>query len=277
VRTLLTVLVVASATLPACSRAREYELRGQILVVDRSRHEITIKHDDIRGFMPGMTMPFKVRDNRLMDGRDAGDLVKATLVVRNDSVYLSAIEKTGHAAVTDPPPPPRVDLLEPGQRVPDVRLVDESGSARSLSDWKGRVLAVTFVYTRCPMPDFCPRMDQHFREVQRRLLADPVLRDRAALLTVSFDPAFDTPPILAAHARQAGADPAVWHFVTGERNAIAAFAGGFGVAIMGEEPSAEITHSLRTAVIGSDGSLVSVFRGNEWTPADLLDALRRAH
>ncbi len=268
---------MASATLPACSRAREYELRGQILLVDRTRHEITIKHGDIRGFMPGMTMAFKVRDDRLMDGREAGDLVKATLVVHDDSVYLSAVEKTGHATVTDPPPPPRVDLLEPGQPVPDVRLVDESGRARSLSDWKGRVVAVTFVYTRCPLPDFCPRMDQHFREVQRQLLADSTLHDRVALLTVSFDPAFDTPPVLAAHARQAGANPAVWHFATGEPHAIAAFAGGFGVAIMGEEPGAEITHSLRTAVIGSDGSLVSVFRGNEWTPADLLDALRRTH
>jgi protein SCO1/2 len=94
---------------------------------------------------------------------------------------------------------------------------------------------------------------------------------------VSFDPAFDTPAILAAHARQAGADPAVWHFVTGEREAIAAFAGGFGVSIMGEGSSAEITHSLRTAVIASDGSLVTVLRGNEWTPSGLLDALRRAH
>ena len=200
-RTLLTLLVVASATLPACSRARQYELRGQILLVDRNRQEITIKHDDIHGFMPGMMMPFKVRDIRLMDGREVGDLVKATLVVRGDSGYLSAVEKTGHAAVTDPPPPPRVDLLEPGQRVPDVRLVDESGRARSLSDWKGRVLAVTFVYTRCPLPDFCPRMDQHFREVQRQLLADPSLRGRAALLTVSFDPAFDTPANAAMASR----------------------------------------------------------------------------
>lgn len=261
----------------ACARAHEYELRGQILAVDRGGQELTIQHEDIRGFMPGMTMSFKVRDARLLEGQEAGDLVKATLVVEDAVAYLSSIARTGHADLTAPPPP-RVDVLEPGQPVPDVRLTDEAGRTRTLSDRRGRIVAVTFTYTRCPMPDFCPRMDQHFKRVQGEILADPGMRDRIALLSVSFDPAFDTPQVLAAHAQQVGADPRVWHFLTGERDAIAAFASRFGISSIREgSNTADITHNLRTAVIASDGTLLTIFNGNDWTPADLMHALRQAH
>lgn len=277
-RTILTLFVIGCATAVACSRAREYELRGQVLAVDRERQEITIRHEDIRGFMPGMTMPFKVRDPGLLDGREPGDLVKATLVVKDANAYLSALERTGHAEVVVPAPTPRVNLLEPGQRVPDVRVIDETGTAHPLSAWRGRVLAVTFTYTRCPLPDFCPRMDRHFHAVQGELLADPAMRDRVALLSFSFDPAFDTPQVLAAHAKRLQADPRVWHFVTGEQEEIAAFAARFGISVIRDRSNAaDITHNLRTAVIASDGTLVTIFTGNEWTPADLMTALRQAH
>lgn len=277
VRTILTLLVVACAAASACSRTRQYELRGQILAVDRERQEITIKHDDIPGFMPGMTMPFKVKDPRLLEGRQAGDLVTAILVVEDATGYLSAVERTGHAALTAPPPAPRVEILEPGQPVPDVRLIDHTGTARPLSSWRGRVLAVTFIYTRCPLPDFCPLMDRHFKAVQDQVLADPAMRERVALLSISFDPGFDTPQVLAAHAARSGADARVWQFLTGEREAIAAFASRFGTSIIRDESdSADITHNLRTAVIASDGTLVTVFKGTDWAPGDLLQALSQA-
>ena len=278
VRAILALLVAACAMSTACSRAREYELRGQVLAIDLGRQEITIKHADIRGFMPGMTMPFKVRDARLLEGRQAGDLVKATLVVENSSGYLSSLERTGHEALSEPPPLPRIDLIEPGQQVPDVQLVDEAGAGRRLSEWSGRVVAVTFTYTSCRLPDFCLRMDQHFKKVQEQILADPGLRDRAALLSVSVDPEVDTPEVLSLHARQMGADPRVWHFATGERDAIGSFAARFGISIFRNTSDAtDITHNLRTAVIGSDGALTKVLGGNEWTPTDLLNALRQAH
>lgn len=277
-RTILTLFVVSCLTSQACSRARQYELRGQILAVDRGRQEITITHEDVRGFMPGMTMPFKVRDARLLEGWAAGDLVKATLVVEDRTAYLSSVERTGHAKLTGPPPAPRVDILEPGQPVPDVRLTDEAGTTRTLSDWRGRIVAVTFTYTRCPLPDFCPRMDRHFKQVQNEILADARLRDRIALLSVSVDPAFDTPQVLAAHAKHAGADPRVWRFVTGERDAIAAFASRFAVSVLRDgSEAADITHNLRTAVIASDGTLLTILNGNDWTPADLMKALRQTH
>ena len=278
VRLSLTLIVVALLTSAACSRAQEYELRGQILAVDPARQELTIKHGDIRGFMPGMTMPFKVKDPHLLEGRTPGDLVTATLVVKDSNAYLSSVERTGHAPLTEPPPTlRRMDLIEPGTEVPDVALTDESGAARKLSDWRGKVLAVTFIYTRCPLPDFCPRMDQNFAAVQRTVLADARLRDRTALLSISFDPQFDTSQVLATHARHAGADPRLWHFTTGDRDAIEAFASRFGVSVIHEDADLNtITHNLRTAVIGPDGRLVTMLTGNDWTPAALLDAMRPA-
>jgi protein SCO1/2 len=170
-----------------------------------------------------------------------------------------------------------MDVLAPGNPVPDVRLTDESGTTRAFSDWRGKAIAVTFVYTRCPIPDFCPLMDRQFAAVQRELLADAALRDRVALLSVSFDPEYDTPAVLAEHARRAGADPRVWRFATGDRDAIAGFASRFGVSVIREGADArEITHNLRTAVIGRDGRLIEMLSGNEWTASQLLDALRRA-
>jgi protein SCO1 len=278
VRTLLTCCVAVLLASPACSRAREYELQGQVLAVDRVRQEITIKHADIRGFMPGMTMPFKVKDRALLDCCRPGDLVKARLVVENTTGYLAAIERTGQAALPEEAVPARVEVLAPGEAVPDVQLIDETGKARRLSEWRGKVLAVTFTYTRCPLPDFCPRMDRQFKEVQSLVLGDGALRDRVALLSISFDPAFDTPDILQAHARQVGADPRVWHFATGEQKDIDAFASRFGLLVV-REPSnpSDITHNLRTAVIESDGRVLTILNGTDWQSAELVAALRQAH
>lgn len=259
-----------------CVRSQHYDLRGQVLAVDRGRQEVTIKHEDIRGLMPGMTMPFKVSDPALLNGLEAGDLVQGTLVVKEYTGYLTALKRTGH----ETPPPAAASpavILQPGERVPEVKLVDETGSPRALADWRGKVLVVTFIYTRCPFPDFCPRMDRQFKGVQTEILADAQLRDRVALLSVSFDPAFDTPPVLAAHAKKVGADTRLWHFATGDRETIDGFATKFGVSVIREGTSAEgVTHNLRTAVIRSDGTLDTVFSGNDWTPAQLMDAVRHA-
>jgi protein SCO1/2 len=262
-----------------CSRpsVREYELRGQVVAINPARQEITIKHDDIPNFMPGMTMPFKVRDARLLDGRAPGDLVRAVLVLERSDAFLRTVERTGSAPLTEAPPPERGLLLEPGDPVPDARFIDETGADVRFSDLQGRVVAVTFVYTRCPLPNFCPLMDRHFRAIQDRITADAALKGQALLRSISFDPEFDRPPVLARHARASGADPSVWKFLTGTRADIEGFATPLGVSILRDNPkSVEIQHNLRTAVIGRDGRLVSMFGGNDWTPDDLLTALRGA-
>jgi protein SCO1/2 len=272
----LTLLLVCAAC--ARGREREYELHGQVLAVDRSRQEITIKHDDIRGFMPGMTMPFKVRDAKLLDQRNPGDLVSATLVVEDTEGYLKAITATGHAPPRAAPPArPALDLLNPGDAIPDVALVDQDGTARRLSDWRGRSLAITFIYTRCPLPDFCPVMDRRFAEAQGQILDDAVLRERVHLASISFDPAFDTPQVLAAHAAKVGAHNFAWSFLTGAAADVEPFAARFGVSVIREGANAsEVVHNLRTPVIDGSGRLVTVLTGSDWQASELIAALKDA-
>jgi protein SCO1/2 len=273
-------IIVMLAIVAGCSRSRgrDYELRGQVLAVDSTRQEITIKHEDIAGFMPAMTMPFKVKDRKLLEGTAPGDLVRATLVVEANNAYLSKIDRTGRAPLTDTPPShPAMETLNRGDAVPEAALVDQDGKPRRLSEWRGRVLGVTFTYTRCPLPNFCPLMDRNFAEVQRTIAADPALRDKVRLMTVSFDPDFDRPPVLSAHARRAGADPALWTFVTGDHANIDRLTERFGVSVFHEgDAPGDVVHNLRTAVVDAEGRLVEVFNGNDWKPADLSAALRTA-
>lgn len=275
-------VALGSAVLTICAAAcapgpREYELRGVVVAVDSARQEITIKHEDIPRFMPGMTMPFKVRDPRLLQGRVAGDLVRATLVVEESEAHLRALERTGSAPVPESSATPRPDILDPGEPAPEATFTDEEGKTRRLSDWRGQVLAVTFIYTRCPIPNFCPQMDQHFKSAQDAIQNDPELRGRVRLLSVSFDPAYDKAPVLAARARQLKADPEIWSFLTGEREDLERFASRFGVSIVREDaPAQEIVHNLRTAVIDTNGRVSVILRGTEWSPPELTAALRKA-
>ena len=158
-----------------------------------------------------------------------------------------------------------------------AEVAEGAQGVEAWEQWRGQAIAVTFIYTRCPLPNFCPLMDRHFKSVQEVVRGDDSLRGRVRLLSVSFDPAHDRPAVLAAHARQLGADPGIWSFLTGEREAIDRFASGFGVSIVREDAApADITHNLGTAVIDPEGRLSAVLRGNEWTPQDLVAALRQA-
>jgi protein SCO1 len=274
----LAVASIVGACTPARPETASYELSGQIVAIRPEVAEVTIRHGDIAGFMPAMTMPFRVQDRRLLDGRSAGDLVKATLVVTGEAAYLSSLESTGHAALAEPvatPPVTDADLLKPGGTVPDEALVDQNGRAVRLSAFGGSALAITFIYTRCPMPEFCPLMDRNFAAIQQQVKADDRLRRGVRLLSISFDPEFDTPAVLDAHAHSVGADPAIWTFLTGTRSAIDRVVARFGLVVMREaqNPSA-ITHNLRTAIVDREMRLVRVYEGNDWTPDQIVGDLR---
>ena len=276
------VPLVCLIALTGCSRtpdasARTYELQGQILAVRPERNEVVIKHEDIKGFMPGMTMPFTVKDPALLSGRERGDLVTATLVVGETQAYLTTLTRTGHQEISDsPPPPPPPDILSNGQPVKDAPLVDQDNKPRAFSSFKGHRLALTFIYTRCPIPNFCPLMDKHFAAVQKTIASTPSLKD-VRLLTVTLDPEFDRPAILKAYARRREADPAIWTFLTGEPGEVNTFATQFGLYVERNPQSAiDITHNLRTAVIDPEGRLVTVHSGNSWTPAELVADLSAA-
>lgn len=267
-------LVSAGAT--ACSDQKSYPIVGQVIAVNVDRQELTVRHEDIRGFMPGMTMPFKVKDPAQVAASKPGDLITARLVVDDRTGILDDVKKTGEAPLpADIATRPAAPLVEPGAEVPDAAFVDQDGRARRLSDWRGKTTVVTFIYTRCPVPDFCPLMDRHFATVQAAIKRDPALAQRVQLLSVSFDPAYDTPAVLKTHAEQAGADPGIWVYLTGAREEVDAFASGFGVTIMREDGTMEeIIHNLRTAVIDPGGRLAHVLNGNDWEPDRLLEEIR---
>jgi protein SCO1/2 len=273
---LRTGIVIALMLSAACSRpaAREYHLRGQVIAIDAARQEVTITHEDIPGFMPGMTMPFKVADRALLEGRVPGDLVTATLVLRDTDASLTRLERVGSAPlpVTAAPVAPRLAV---GEVVEDGQFVDEQGRPRRLSDWRGNAIAVTFMYTRCPLPNFCPLMDRQFKAVQDLVRKDAGLNGHVRLLSVSFDPEHDTPEVLAGHAAALGANPDVWRFVTGTPADVDRFGAQFGISVMRDDPR-EIVHNLRTAVIDGERRLVAVFNGGDWTPAELVKELRSA-
>ncbi len=270
------ILLVLGA-IGACRQAppvRQFALVGQVVAVTPERNEITIKHEDIPNFMPGMTMPFKVRDAAVIRDRVPGDLVTATLVVGEVEAYLSTLNKTGFAEVTEPPPAPVAEGVKPGDTVADAAFLDQDGTARRLADWRGHRVALTFSYTRCPLPEFCPLMDRHFVAVQRAMAQAASFAD-VRLLTITMDPAFDTPAVLKAHASRLKADPAVWSFLTPREDGAAAFFEQFGLLVERDgSGGADITHNLRTVVLDANGRVAAIRTGNDWTPAQLIADIR---
>ena len=272
------VLAVAAA---ACGGSppsqKTYPVQGQVLEVSPDHQQATVNAEEIKGFMAAMAMPYKVKDPQLLNGIAPGDLINATLVVDSDGAYFSAVKKVGEAPLVKPAtatPSTVAPELRPGEAVPDAEFVDQNGTKQAFSAFKGRPLAITFIYTKCPLPDFCPLMDRNFAAVQQTLKTEPALK-QAHLVSISFDPATDTPAVLKKHAAQLKADPARWTFLTGDRAQIDTFASRFGMAIARAptDPS-NITHNLRTAIVDADGKLVKVYTGNDWKPNQVIADLK---
>jgi len=277
-------LYLALAGAAACTPAsdqRTFTLQGQVLSLEPARKVVTVKHGEIKGFMPAMTMPYEVRDEKLLDGLAPGDLIDATLVVLSNGAYLSSIKKVGQAPIekpaaeaTAPVASSGFELLKVGDAVPDSAFIDQDGTTLRFSAFKGSTVVLTFIYTRCPLPTFCPLMDRHFVTVQKALGADPSLKG-VHLVTVSIDPITDTPPVLRKHAKNLNADPARWTFLTGDRDDIDRFSARFGVsASRAMNDQLDVTHNLRTAIVNADGKLAKVYTGNEWTPEQILADLK---
>ena len=278
-------LLLLMITAGACSRGasgdrREYTLQGQVLSVQADRKQAVIRHEEIKGFMPGMTMPYYVEDPKEYESVTAGDLITATLVVEPTKAYLRQVKKIGNAplAVADGGSAPAAasgfELIKTGAPVPNQTFVNQDGKSVSLADFRGDAVIVTFMYTACPMPTMCPMMDRNFAKIQAKLKEQNNLL-KAHLLSVSFDPQVDTPPVLKRHADSLGADPRLWTFVTGDRDEIDKWASGFGVSISrAMNDPRDITHNLRTAILDREGNLVQAYSGNEWTPEQVLADVR---
>lgn len=272
----LALTAAACASQPA--NQHTYTVQGQVLAVSPDRQLATVKHEEIKGFMMAMTMPYKVKDRQLLNGIAPGDLIDATLTVDPNEAYFSAVRKVGEApleAAAAATPSTSSGLeLKPGEPVPDAEFVDQNGRKKAFSAFKGSPLAITFIYTTCPLPDFCLLMDRNFAAVQQALKTDPALK-KAHLVTISFDPATDTPAVLRKHASGLKADLARWTFLTGNRDQIDQFASRFGMMILHDSTDpVNITHNLRTAIVDADGKLVKVHTGPDWKPDQVVADLK---
>lgn len=284
-RPTLVLAAIAMLATGACAKpapppepAKDYQMTGQILAVNAEKPELTIKHEDIPNFMPGMTMVYEVADKALMSGRTPGELITATLHVQNSIGTITAITRTGTAPL---PSENQVAMasgvLAEGDAVPDAAFVDQTDKRRSFAEWQGTTTLVTFIYTRCPLPDYCPLMHRNFATIQKALAGDAALKGKVKLVSITFDPEFDTPAVLSDLAKKQGADPAVWTFLTGDRVTIHRFAGRFGVGVIRPDGMIEISHNLKTILIGADGHIRKVYSGNDWTPTAVLADMRAAN
>jgi len=244
-----------------------------IVVTAPEGRRVRIAHEEIPDYMAAMTMAFT-----LAEGETAslapGDRVRFTLRTDAPGNLAEDVRITGHGAL---PAGERiaampVSRLKPGDTLPAFALVDERGGALTDADLRGHPTVVTFIFTRCPVPEFCPLVTSRFAELQRLLASDRSLPRDTMLLSITLDPAFDTPPILEAYARAKGADPARWRFATGKPDDVLRVARAFSVYV--EKNGALLDHTLATALVDADGRVVEIWRGNRWTAGEITAALR---
>jgi protein SCO1/2 len=253
-----------------------YHLRGKVVSTDATRGEVTLDHEAIPGFMEAMTMPYKLKDASILNELHPGDVITADVLVLPDPDADYLLDHIIVVAQVKPDTKPGVSyhVPAPGDAVPDFRLRNQDGRPIHLSQYRGKALIVTFIYTRCPSPDFCMRVTRNFSVLEKQLAANPALYARTHLICISFDPEHDTPERLRAYgATYIGSDKksafAHWEFAVPEKSALAEMAKFFDLGMTNEADST-ITHTLSTTLIGPDGKVVRFYPGNEWTPEQVL-------
>jgi protein SCO1/2 len=252
-------------------QVQRHQLRGEVVAVDQDRHQVTLAHEKIEGFMDAMTMPFNVKDEWAIPLLAPGKRVQATLVVQGNRSWIEGLIISEGKASTD------TSLVftmpEPGAKIPDFELLNQDGERIHLSQYQGRPLLMTFIYTRCPLPDYCPLMCFNFAAIHKRLESMPPSEKIPHLLTVSFDSEYDTPAVLRKFAQRYmnPLDFQSWEFATGSWDEIRKITGHFGLIFRKEKN--QIVHSLVTALIGPDGRLVKIYLHNDWKPEEVLSQL----
>ena len=251
---------------------QRYELRGKVVSVDGAQHQVTIAHEQIKGFMDAMTMPFNVKDDWAMSVLAPGQVVEATLVVQGDRSWIEGLRISQKAETESS------DIIGSmpavGDEVPDFHLLNQDNKPIHLAQYRGRPLLLTFIYTRCPLPDYCPRTSMKFSELHHNLQSIPDRNRRPHLLTISFDTEYDSPEVLREYARRYMNPPdfGEWEFATGSEEDIRKITGYFGLTYHRE--SGQITHTLMTALIGANGKLVRIYPFNQWSSAKVLAELK---
>jgi protein SCO1/2 len=234
--------------------------------------------------MPAMEMDFPIREDWVWDDLIPGSEIRAQLVVDNSADEPYWLEKIGIIANAKPgqapPPPVNENFAQVGKEVPDFQLTNQDGKQISMKDFRGKALAITFIYAQCPLPDYCIKMSTNFSDAANRIMAEPEAKDRFRLLSISFDPARDTPEKLRSYGlgylgKGAKPDFTVWQLAIGSDNQVRSIADFFGLRYeVDENDKTQFNHSLRTAVIAPDGKVTKIFAGNEWTVNDLIREMK---
>jgi protein SCO1/2 len=268
----------AAATAPV----KTYPIRGKIVSVNGAN--VMLDHEAVPGFMDAMTMSYKLKDPAIVSELHPGDRITATLLVSQDADGFNTVllDKIVVIAQAKPDYKPAVQyhLPQPGDTVPDFKLVNQSSREIHLSQFQGKVLLVTFIYTRCPLAEFCPRMSRNFADVDKALAGDPVLYARTHLLSISFDPTYDTPKVLRsygeAYVGHLTKDTfAHWDFAAPQEDNLAALTQFFNVGVTRGDGQS-INHSLSTVLIGKDGKVAAWYSSNDWQPTDVVQQVRQA-
>lgn len=267
----------------ASANAKRYPIKGKIVSADKTTKKAKIDHERIEGYMEAMTMEFPIHADWAWDELTPGAEIKGDLVVDSTAKEPFWVENIGISASAKPgqlAPPVNESFAQIGTEVPDFSLTNQEGKKISLKDYRGKALAITFIYSRCPLPDYCIKMSTAFSDLALQLNADPEFKDKIRLLSISFDPENDSPEKLKSYGtgylgKGAKPDFTVWQLAVGSDAEVRKIADFFGLRYeVDQNDKTQINHSLRTAVIAPDGKVVKIIPGNEWTPAELLSELK---
>ena len=283
----LAMLLCLALLLHGCKRSTEklkegtetYSVKGVVVEVDGARGEVTLKHDAIPGFMQAMTMPYKLLYGNVASELHPRDVIRARLLVEktSDGDYRNArLDEIAVLAEARPNVRPQSSyhVPAPGDRVPDFQFTNQDGKHIRFSQFHGKAVLVTFIYTRCPLGDFCPKMSRNFQQIDTALQKDPAAYARTRLLSLSFDPAFDTPAVLRAYGSTylQTSDFSHWQFAAPSSDTLQAVEHYFNLGATGSDAS--ITHSLSTVLVAPDGTISAWYPGSEWSPGEVVDRIR---
>jgi protein SCO1 len=280
----LGLLFCSSLLLVSCHKSQpkvtRYPFTGHIVFIDMQSQSAIIDGDKIPGFMDAMAMDYKIKPRTILQQLSPGDSISAEVVIQRDAdhpdavseYWLENVKVTAHAKGPPAASSSALHMPAPGEAVPDFVFTNQDGKHISLKQYRGKTLFITFIYTRCPFPDFCPRVSSNFAEIYKQFGANPSLT-HTHLLSVSFDPEHDTPKVLrdygfsVAHTRE----PALfnrWEFAAPSADDLPRIADFFALTVKPE--GGLITHNLSTAVIGPDGKIVNWYHGSDWQVSDLI-------
>lgn len=278
----IALAVCAAAGFCGCERpaqtdagAKHYETRGVVRGFAPDRSSIDIEHENIPGFMPSMTMPFSPRNKKEIVDLKIGDSISFRMTVTEKDFWIDNLRKMSRedVHVGEPKQTPTVSAqssprLREGDEMPSFSLTDQNGKGISLETFRGRPFVVTFVFTRCPIPNFCPRMSNNFGELQSAIKNGRGKLAQTRLLSITLDPEFDTPQVLKEYGAHLNCDPSVWLFATGDEKEIEALTRAFSVYRQTE--GGTISHGLATALINENAKIEKIWRGNTWSPDEVI-------